>query len=216
MRIAVAIILLTLLFAPSTSHAQTTDAEAPAAGQVVAPPLDAGPVLALGATEWMTTFGTGWGVVVFNSAGGHDYVTQNVSWGRVLSGPKFPGALRGRFEWAFEATPVYGQYHPDKAYGFGLTPLVWRWNFEPRGRYAPFAQLAGGALWTSAPVPEQTTTSNFTANAGFGLRILFKSRQALVLMYRFDHISNGNRLESNPGVNAHALHFGFSLLRPRK
>ena len=172
--------------------------------------------MALGATEWMATFGSAWGVVVFHSAGGHNYLMQTVSWGRVLSGPKFPGALRGRFEWAFEATPVYGQYHPVKTYGFGVSPLVWRWNFEPRGRYAPFGQLSGGALWTRDPVPERTTTANFTANAGAGLRILFKSDQAVVLMYRFDHISNGNRLDRNPGVNAHALHVGLSLLRPRR
>ena len=162
----------------------------------------------------MATFGTGFGVVLFHSAGGHRYVMQTVSWGRVLSGPKFPGAVRGRFEWAFEATPVYGQYHPAKTYGFGVSPLLWRWNFEPRGRYAPFAQLSGGALWTSQPVPERTTTANFTANAGGGVRILFRSQQALVVMYRFDHISNGNRLERNPGVNAHAIHFGWSLMRP--
>jgi hypothetical protein len=215
LRIAVAIVLLLVcVFVPSTSRAQASGAEPPAPAQVVALPLDASRALDLGATEWMATLGTGWGIVLFNSAGGHDYLMQTVSWGRVLSGPKFSGALRGRFEWAFEATPVYAQYHPDTTYGFGLTPLVWRWNFEPRGRYAPFAQLAGGALWTRDPVPERTTTANFTANAGAGLRILFKSRQALVLLYRFDHISNGNRLESNPGVNAHALHFGVSLLRP--
>jgi hypothetical protein len=164
----------------------------------------------------MATLGTAWGVVFFNSAGGHDYLMQTVSWGRVLSGPKFSGALRGRFEWAFEVTPVYGQYHPHSTFGFGVSPLLWRWNFEPRGRYAPFAQLSGGALWTSNPVPDRTTTANFIANAGAGVRVLLKSQQALVLLYRFDHISNGNRLDRNPGVNAHALHFGFSLLRPRK
>lgn len=212
MRIAGLILLLTLVFVPSTSHAQSPVADPPA----TAPPaLDASDAVALGATEWMATIGNAWGVVVFHSAGGHNYMMQTLSWGRVLSGPKFSGKIRGRFEWAFEVTPVYAQYHPDKVYGFGVSPLVWRWNFEPRGRYAPFAQLAGGALWTSQPVPERTTTANFTANAGAGVRILFKSQQALVLMYRFDHISNGNRLTRNPGVNAHALHVGFSLLRPR-
>jgi hypothetical protein len=212
---ALTIFLLALVFVPSTSQAQSPVADPPATEQVL-PPVDASGVVALGTTEWMATIGNAWGVVVFHSAGGHHYMMQTLSWGRVLSGPKFSGALRGRFEWAFEATPVYAQYHPETVFGFGVSPLLWRWNFEPRGRYAPFAQLSGGALWTTHPVPERTTTANFTANAGAGVRILLKSQQALVLMYRFDHISNGNRLERNPGVNAHALHFGVSLLRPRK
>jgi hypothetical protein len=208
------IALLTSLLAAlgSTVHAQSSVADQP----TPRPALDASSVVALGATEWMATLGSAWGVVLFHSAEGHRYVMQTVSWGRVLSGPKFSGVLRGRFEWAFEASPVYAQYQPSSTYGFGVSPLLWRWNFEPRGRYAPFAQLSGGALWTSSPVPEQTTTANFTANTGAGLRILFKSQQALVLMYRFDHISNGNRLERNPGVNAHSLHVGWSLLRPRR
>jgi hypothetical protein len=48
------------------------------------------------------------------------------------------------------------------------------------------------------------------------VRVLIAGRQSLVLAYRFDHISNGNRLERNPGVNAHALHVGWSLLKPPK
>jgi hypothetical protein len=164
----------------------------------------------------MATVGTAYGVVVFHSAGGHQYVMQTLSWGRVLSGPKFRGALRGRFEWAIEAMPVYGQYLPDRVYGFGVSPLSWRWNFEPRGRYAPFVQLSGGLMKSTGPVPPGTTSANFMAHAGGGVRVLIAGRQSLVLAYRFDHISNGNRLERNPGVNAHALHVGWSLLKPPK
>lgn len=215
MRIAVLTIsLLAFVFVPSASRAQSPVADPPAT-TAQPPAVDASGVVALGVTEWMATLGNAWGVVIFHSAAGHNYMMQTLSWGRVLSGPKFSGAIRGRFEWAFEVTPVYAQYHPETVYGFGVSPLVWRWNFEPRGRSVPFAQLSGGALWTSHPVPERTTTANFTANLGVGVRILLKEQQALVLMYRFDHISNGNRLDRNPGVNAHALHIGFSLLRPR-
>lgn len=215
MRVLVLSVSLAVLTTASIAHAQSAVADPPSATSQAAP-RDVGGVITLGTTEWMTTVGNAWGIVVFHSAGGHKYATQTVSWGRVLSAPKFSGALRGRFEWAVEVTPVYAQYTPDKTYGFGITPLLWRWNFEPRGRYAPFVQLAGGALWTTSPVPPGTTTANFTANTGAGVRILFNSHQAMVLMYRFDHISNGNRLERNPGVNAHALHFGISLLKPGK
>jgi hypothetical protein len=65
-------------------------------------------------------------------------------------------------------------------------------------------------------VPVRTTSANFKAHAGAGVRVLMAPRQALVFSYRFDHISNGNRLERNPGVNAHAIHVGYSFLKPGK
>lgn len=206
--------LVALLTVPATINAQPTVAD-PTVPAPKPATLDAGTLVSRGATEWMATVGNGWSAVLFHSVAGHKYVMQTVSWGRVLTPPVFPGVLRGRFEWAFEAIPVYAQYTPNTTYGFGLTPVVWRWNFEPRGRYAPFTQLAGGALWTTSPVPQNTTTANFTGNIGVGVRMLLRSHQALVLMYRFDHISNGNRLEQNPGINAHAIHFGLSVMRPR-
>jgi hypothetical protein len=203
---------LTVLLICSHAEGQSQGAAPPSASAA----LDAAPLVDRGATEWMTTIGSAWGVVLFHSAGGHRFLSQTVSWGKVLSGTKLRGALRGRFEWAVEMMPVYGQYHPDDVYGVGVSPFAWRWNFEPHGKYAPFAELAGGLLWTSAPVPPRTTRANFTAHAGVGLRRMIRPTQALVLLYRFNHISNGNRLDRNPGVNAHAIHVGWSLLKAQK
>jgi hypothetical protein len=190
-------------------EAQPPDAAPPAPSA----PLDEAPALDRGASEWMSTIGSAWGQVVFHSAGGHRYLSQTLSWGKVLSGAKFRGVLRGRFEWAVEVTPAYAQYDPDDVYGIGVSPFVWRWNFEPHRKYAPFAELAGGLLWTTKPVPQGTTGANFTAHAGVGLRRTFRPTQALVVLYRFDHISNGNRLDRNPGVNAHAIHVGWSVVK---
>jgi hypothetical protein len=208
MRTTAFVLLVVCLGLPAPSLAQDTATAEPA--------IDVTSLFDVGTSEWMVTGGPAVGVVVFHSAGGHGYALQTVSWGRVLSKPLGPGSLRGRFEWAFEAVPVYGQYRPTRTYGFGFTPLVWRWNFEPRGNLAPYAELAGGALWTRDPVPDTTTTANFTAHAGVGLRVFVRAQQALVLGYRFHHISNGNALERNPGVNAHVFQFGWSHMRPRK
>lgn len=168
-----------------------------------------------GTTEWMVAAGPAWGVSLFHSAVGHDYVLQTVSWGRVLTDAHGPGVLRGRFEIAFEVVPIYAQYAPSSTYGFGLTPLVWRWNFEPHEKFITFAELAGGGLWTGDDVPERTTKSNFTAHASYGLRYFISPSRTLNVSYRFHHISNGNRLERNPGVNAHVVMFGLSLIKPR-
>jgi lipid A 3-O-deacylase len=173
------------------------------------------PTFNVGTSEWMAGVGAALGVTLFHSAQGHKYFLQSISWGRVLTGPIGPGVLRGRFEWAIEFVPLYGQFAPEDNYGVGVTPLVWRWNFEPRGRVVQFAELAGGGLWTKSPVPVRTTNSNFTAHASYGIRYFVKPRIAVVGSYRLHHISNGNRLDRNPGVNAHVFQVGVSLLRPR-
>jgi hypothetical protein len=211
MQLAIVLTVFLTLIASVSIDAQTP-APSPADTQSGG---DLQPLFAVGTSEWMATAGPAFGIVIFHSAAGHRYVLQSLSWGRILSRPVGPGALRGRFEWALELLPVYGQYEPDSTYGVGVTPLLWRWNFEPRGKLAPFAELAGGALFTKDPVPLRTTTANFTAHASYGVRYFFRPRTAFVASYRFHHISNGNRLERNPGVNAHVMQVGFSLLRPR-
>ena len=198
MRLAIALTLGTLFGASTIVSAQEPSAP---------------PTFDVGTSEWMATAGPALGVTVFNSAEGHRYLLQSLSWGRVLTKSYGPGVLRGRFEWSVEFVPVFAQFEPDTTYGLGFTPLVWRWNFEPRGRLVHFAELAGGALWTQDPVPTSTTTANFTAHLAYGVRYFFTSHTALVVGYRFHHISNGNRLERNPGVNAHVLQLGVSVVR---
>jgi hypothetical protein len=138
-------------------------------------------------------------------------VLQSVSWGRELTFSGGPGLLRGRFVWAIEVTPLYAQFSPDTVHGAGVAPLFWRWNFDPRGRWRPFAELSMGGLWTSAPIPEGTSSANFTAHAGLGTRIRASSRIGVVLAFRFQHISNGNQIVENPGVNAPMVWAGVSV-----
>lgn len=168
-----------------------------------------------GATEWSASAGAARGITFLQSVGGERYLTSQLSWGRVLTDPRGPSWARGRFEWAVEVVPVFAEWSAGKARGLGVTPLGWRWNLEPRGRVAPFAEVGGGALWTSAPIPSGTTGSNFTAHAGLGVRVFTARGQGLVVGYRLHHISNGNRLRRNPGVNAHMLTVGWTRMGGR-
>jgi len=169
-----------------------------------------------GSSEWMARAGAAFGVQLFHSVGGHKYLLSSLSWGRVLTAAHGPGVLRGRFEWAIEVVPLFAQRTPHRTAGIGVTPLTWRWNFDTRGNVVPFAELAGGLLWTRDPVPSQTARGNFTAHAAYGIRYFFRPSQALVVNYLFHHISNGNRLERNPGVNAHVIQMGLSVIRPSR
>lgn len=205
---AIALWATLLLFMPHVVLAQSGSAASPSPSEIT-------PLFAAGSTELMVTAGPAFGAVIFHSSAGHKYVLSSFSWGRILTGPIGPALLRGQFEWAIEAVPVFAQYGPYDTYGAGVTPITWRWNFQPRGRLAPYLELAGGLLWTRDAVPAQTTTANFTAHAAYGVRYFFGARTAFVANYTFHHISNGNRLDRNPGINAHVMQVGFSFFRPR-
>jgi hypothetical protein len=122
--------------------------------------------------------------------------------------------LRGRFAWGVEVLPFFVQYHPVRSYGVGVSPLLWRWSFETRGRFAPFVEMGGGGLWTNADVPGETTRANYTAHLTAAVRVLRGGARGALVGYRFDHISNGNRVQPNPGVNAHVLVIGWTLPAP--
>ncbi len=168
-----------------------------------------------GATEWSASASAARGITVLQSRGGERYLTTQLAWGRVLTDLRGPRWARGRFQWSVEIIPIFSQWSTGRARGVGLSPLAWRWNFAPGGRLAPYVEAGGGALWTSAPIPDATTGSNFTAHAGVGVRVFGRGGHGLVAGYRLHHISNGNRLRQNPGVNAHMLTMGWTRMGAR-
>lgn len=200
-------LLAVFLLTATAAAAQTSGPPADEAGA-----RDLGSVLQSGATEWMVGGGVGMGVGRRVDAENSSYVFQSFSWGRVLTRPAGWGFLRGRFEWAFEVTPLFAQYAPGATRGLGVSPLVWRWSFDRRGPVAGFVEVAGGGLWTNHALPAGTVAGNFTAHGGAGLRILTGRRRGVVLAYRLDHISNGNRADRNPGINAHVVYVGWNVI----
>jgi hypothetical protein len=169
--------------------------------------------LRVGNTEWTVSAVAAWGVPVFGYGIDNAFSFPSLSWGRVLTDVRGAGPLRGRFEWAIEVIPFFAQYDPERAYGVGISPLIWRWNFEPHGRWSPFAELGGGLLWTNVDLPSETTHANYTLHGSLAVRVLGEKARGALLGYRFEHISNGNRVDPNPSVNAHAIVVGWSMFR---
>jgi hypothetical protein len=168
-----------------------------------------------GAAEWSITASAARGVAVLQSRGGQRYAMPSLAWGRILTDERGPRWIRGRFEWSIELSPIFVEWSSGQARGAAVAPLGWRWNLAPRGRFHPYLEAGGGAVWTSSAIPAGTTGTNFMAHAGIGVRIFHAARQAVVVGYRLHHISNGNRVASNPGVNAHMLTVGLTTLRNR-
>jgi len=152
------------------------------------------------------------------AGGGHSVPggTKNTSafnlglrYGWIITGPHLPGFLRGRFEYAVDAVPVFLVFQPaNTSYGAGFDPLGLKWNFERHGRVSPYLELTGGALFTNHNVPTGTNTVNFMDQAALGMHLL-GPRHNLALEVRYMHISNAGLATPNPGLNTVQIRIGF-------
>jgi Lipid A 3-O-deacylase (PagL) len=156
----------------------------------------------------------------FWTAGGHgtNGVAQHTGvwltgfrYGWILTGPHFPGFLRGRFEYAVDAVPAVVVFQPtNTAYGAGLDPFALIWNFEKRGRVVPYAELSGGVLFTNTQVPAGSSRVNFTSSGGLGLHFLL-GKLKWNADVRFMHISDAGLSSANPGINTVQLRLGIGM-----
>jgi lipid A 3-O-deacylase len=152
------------------------------------------------------------------TAGGHgtNGRTQHTSvwtagfrYGWVLSEPHGPGILRGRFEYAVDAVPVFVVFQPtNTAYGAAVNPVGLIWNLDSRGRIVPYIDLGAGALFTNTQVPAGTSRVNFTTSGAVGLHFL-AGKATWSADLRFLHVSNANLATLNPGINTLQLRLGI-------
>ena len=137
-------------------------------------------------------------------------------YGWVLTDAHGPGFLKGRFEYALDAVPLYLIFQPaNTAYGAGLNPANLKWNFAKRGRFAPYIELGGGVLFTTHDVPSRTSTVNFTPSAAFGTHFLGE-RLAWTVEARYLHISNAGLSRFNSGINTFEVRLGVGKFRRGK
>ena len=154
-------------------------------------------------------FFAGGGHSVSGGRGETGVMNAGVRYGWVLTNPHLPGFLRGRFEYAVDALPIFVVFQPaNTAYGIGFDPLGLKWNFERRGRFSPYLELTGGTLFTTHDVPTGTNPVNFMDQAAFGTHIL-GAKYNWSLELRYMHISNAGLATPNPGVNTVQVRLGI-------
>jgi hypothetical protein len=151
----------------------------------------------------------GGGHSVAGGRGNTGAFNAGLRYGWILTDPHLPSFLRGRFEYAVDAVPVFFIFQPaNTAYGVGFDPLGLKWNFVRRGRFSPFLELTGGVVLTDHAVPTYTNTVNFMDQAAFGTHILGK-KYNWSLELRYMHISNAGLANLNPGVNTVQVRLGI-------
>jgi lipid A 3-O-deacylase len=135
-----------------------------------------------------------------------------VRYGWVLTRPHGPGFLKGRFEYAIDAVPLFMVFQRNNtAYGGGFDPLGLKWDFATRGKIVPYLELDGGTLFADKKVPPGTSQVNFTSSAAFGFHFLGKL--AWSLEARYMHISNAGLATPNPGINTIQVRIGIGKFR---
>jgi Lipid A 3-O-deacylase (PagL) len=153
----------------------------------------------------------------FWTAGGHgsNGITQHTGvwnagfrYGWIISDPIGPKFMRGRFEYAVDAVPVFVLFQPkNTAYGAAIDPFALIWNFDRRGRFVPFMDLDGGALFTNTQVPPGTSRINFITSGALGVHYLAR-KLTWTADVRFMHISNAGLTAINPGLNTVQMRVG--------
>jgi hypothetical protein len=99
-------------------------------------------------------------------------------------------------------------------YGAGISPVGAQVDFRPRARLRPFFEVTGGFLYfTSKVLAYGGTQFNFTVAPGGGVHIALSPRTALILGYKYHHMSNADLNHDNPGVDSQELYCGVSLFR---
>ena len=134
--------------------------------------------------------------------------TAGFRYGWVLTEPHGPSFLRGRFEYAVDAVPVFILFQPaNTAYGAAINPFALIWDFDTHGRVVPYIDLGGGVLFTNTQVPSGTSRINFITAGAVGLHYL-AGKMNWTADVRFMHISNAGLQPLNPGINTLQLRLG--------
>jgi hypothetical protein len=101
--------------------------------------------------------------------------------------------------------------------GVTITPIILRWNLTHGKKFMPWAQAAGGSLWTNHKYPafgsstlnltndgpnSEASVFNFTPQGGIGFHYFVKPARTVDFSANAVHISSASLGDKNPGVNA--------------
>jgi Lipid A 3-O-deacylase (PagL) len=209
------IAIVTLLFAPAARAQSGSSASAGAGVDASANPdaaSDAGP--AKGGHDFEIWTGGG----PSGNGGIPDLGVWNAGlrYGWVLTGPRGPLFLRGRFEYAVDAEPIFWVFQPGgTAYGLVLVPMALKWDFVTRARMVPYLDIDGGVLLTNRDTPPGISRINFTPSMAAGVHFL-RHKYNWSAELRFLHASDASLTQLNPGINTIEVRLSVGLFTHSK
>jgi hypothetical protein len=103
-----------------------------------------------------------------------------------------------------------------RAYGSGFSPVGFQLSARPYGRVQPFISSNDGFIYFDQRVlAEEGSRLMYTFDAGAGINIMRKDREAITLGYRFQYLTNFGLSAQNPATQANVFYVGASLFRTR-
>jgi hypothetical protein len=190
------LLLILILTAPAWAQSAPPSRAADSSGALVAGDREIGLWVAGGHSVSGGRSDTG----VFNAG---------ARYGWVLTQLHGSGPLRGSFEYAVDAIPLYLIFQNTTVYGASFDPVDLKWNFAGARSVKPFLEIAGGVLFTREAVPRFTNDVNFTSQAAFGAHFGTGGWRPTVQV-RYVHISNAGLATPNPGINTVQLQVGVN------
>ena len=239
MRIAKIFVLVVMAFAVSVMVAQSTSSSVMNGSGTSSIPV--APVQHFANSQpWEYGVFIQGGVGLTEDRDNFRFFMAGVHLGKVLTPALGHGLFRGNFEYAVEVMPFWQSYTPSfqrancVAVGTGIscsnyfatggmytgasiTPIILRWNFVHGKRFMPFAQGAGGSLWTNHKYPAfgsplltlandgpgtDASVWNFTPQGGVGFHYFMNAKHSIDFGANAVHISSASLGDRNPGVNA--------------
>lgn len=210
---------------PAMAQFSPADSDRPAAAALARRPWEFGPF-----------FQGGTGVAERSN---YQFTAAGFRLGKIITGQHLSGHFRGQFELAGEVMPYWQAFTPaphvqattvvapgvNYTYyvpfgggaftGASLTPVIFRWDFKPGRRIAPWFQAAGGLVYTTHKFPPDvlvphglpgaTSVWNFSPQGGIGLHYFIRPGRAITLAASGVHISSASLGDHNPGVNASVM-----------
>lgn len=102
-------------------------------------------------------------------------------------------------------------------YGGGVNPLGLKLNFLRRHKFQFFGASTAGFVSSLRPIPVDIhgeTQFNFDFDFQFGFQLYNSSRtRSWIFGYKFQHISNANRGQINPGLDLEGVFVGYSFFK---
>ena len=104
-----------------------------------------------------------------------------------------------------------------RTYGSGVSPVGFRASFFPESRVQPFLSTDGGFIYFMDRVlSPQGSQFMYTIDFGGGIQIFRKERQAVSIGYRYQHLSNANISQHNPGTDTNVFYLAVSRFRTKQ
>ena len=165
--------------------------------------------LSKGETVWRAG-----GNVAFSHGGEsrREFGSMTLAYERGMSDVVGPGFLRGRLTMNIELIPLLVLSQESTTYAAGVT-FMGRHYLRAVGRVRPFITLGIGMLISRDEIPLDVANLNFTPQAGAGIALSDGVRRLYSIEYRFHHLSNGGRVDPNPGINSSLIQFAVTFSR---